>query len=124
MLISLLAGSTSTRRTRASLQVQILALRRQLTVLQRNRQRRVLLCAWDRLLWPVLVGLRHIFTPNPCLPALLQTVSTWSTAELGKRGPGAEEVGTHLNSLRELLPGLGCITETQIAEANQVVCIG
>jgi len=57
VLISLLAGLTSTLRTRASLQVEILALRHQPVVLQRNRQMRVSLRAWDRLLWVALVRL-------------------------------------------------------------------
>ena len=57
VLISLLAGLTSTLRTRASLQFEILALRHQLAVLQRNKRRRVRLRVWDRLLWVVLVRL-------------------------------------------------------------------
>ena len=56
VLISLLAGLTSTFRTRASLQVEILALRHQLAVLQRTRRRRVPLRATDRLLWVALVA--------------------------------------------------------------------
>ena len=57
VLISLLAGLTSTLRTRASLQFEILALRHQLAVLQRNKRRRVRLRVWDRLLWVALVRL-------------------------------------------------------------------
>ena len=57
VLISLLAGLTSTLRTRASLQFEILALRHQLAVLQRNKRRRVRLRVWDRLLWIALVRL-------------------------------------------------------------------
>src|SRR5215510_7475447 len=57
VLISLLAGLTSTLRTRASLQFEILALRHQLAVLQRNKRRRVQLRVWDRLLWVGLVRL-------------------------------------------------------------------
>jgi hypothetical protein len=41
VLISLPAGMTSTLRARASLQVEILALRHQLAVLQRTKRRRV-----------------------------------------------------------------------------------
>jgi putative transposase len=55
--ISLLAGLTSTLPKRASLQIEILALRHQLAVLQRNKRRRVQLRAWDRLLWVALVRL-------------------------------------------------------------------
>jgi len=57
VLISLLAGSTSTLRTRASLQVEILALRHQLAVLQRNKKRQTSLQAWDRILWVALARL-------------------------------------------------------------------
>ena len=57
VLISLLAGLTSTLRTRASLQTEILALRHQLAILQRNKPRRMPLRAWDRLLWVALVRL-------------------------------------------------------------------
>jgi hypothetical protein len=48
LLISLLAGMASTLRTRTSLQVEILALRRQLAVLKRTKRRRVPLRAMDR----------------------------------------------------------------------------
>ena len=54
MLISLLAGLTSTLRTRASLQVEILALRHQLAVLQRSKPKQVVLRPTDRLLWVAL----------------------------------------------------------------------
>ena len=57
VLISLLAGLTLTLRTRASLQFEILALRHQLAVLQRNKRRRVRLRLWDRLLWVAVVRL-------------------------------------------------------------------
>ena len=57
VLISLLAGLTSMLRTRASLQFEILALRHQLAVLQRNKRRRVQHRVWDRLLWVGLVRL-------------------------------------------------------------------
>jgi putative transposase len=57
VLISLLAGLTSTLRTRTSLQVEVLALRHQLAVLQRNKRRRVPLRVWDRFLWVALVRL-------------------------------------------------------------------
>jgi hypothetical protein len=57
VLISLLAGLTSRLRTRASLQVEILALRHQLAVLQRTKRRRVPLRTADRLLWVSLLRL-------------------------------------------------------------------
>jgi putative transposase len=57
VLISLLAALTSTLRTCAFLQVEILALRHPLAVLQCNRQKRVYLGAQDRLLWATLIRL-------------------------------------------------------------------
>ena len=57
LLISLLAALTSTLRTRASLQIEILALRHRLSVLQRSQRRRVALRTMDRLLWISLVRL-------------------------------------------------------------------
>ncbi len=54
VLISLLAGLTATLRTRASLQLEILALRHQFSVLQRHR-RRVPIRRADRLLWVTLL---------------------------------------------------------------------
>lgn len=54
VLMSLLAGLTSTLRTRASLQLEILALRHQLALLQRTKQRQPSLQAWDRILWIAL----------------------------------------------------------------------
>jgi RNA polymerase sigma-70 factor, ECF subfamily len=56
VLISLLAGLASTLGTRTSLQVEILALRHQLAVLQRTKRRRVPLRAMDRLLWVALIA--------------------------------------------------------------------
>jgi hypothetical protein len=55
ILISLLAGLASSLRTRASLQIEILALRHQLGVFQRTERRRFRLGAADRLLWVFLL---------------------------------------------------------------------
>ena len=54
VLRSLLAALSSTLRTQASLQLEILALRHQLGVLQRTKRRRIRLGATDRLLWVAL----------------------------------------------------------------------
>ena len=51
VLLSLITAARRTMRTRAALQLEILALRHQLQVLQRSRPRRVRLTACDRLLW-------------------------------------------------------------------------
>ena len=55
VLISLLAGLASSLRTRASLQIEILALRHQLGVLKRTKRRRFRLAASDRLLRVILL---------------------------------------------------------------------
>jgi len=56
-LRSLLIALLSIVRTRASLQLEILALRHQLGVLQRTKRRRIRLQATDRLLWVALCRL-------------------------------------------------------------------
>ena len=54
VLRSVLVALLSTVRTRASLQLEILALRHQPGVLQRTRRRRIRLGATDRFLWVAL----------------------------------------------------------------------
>jgi transposase InsO family protein len=54
VLISMFAAISSTLRTRACLQVEILALRHQIVVLQRSNKNRLRLHASDRILWVVL----------------------------------------------------------------------
>jgi transposase InsO family protein len=54
LLISIFAALASTLRTRASLQVEILALRHQLVVLQRSNKKRLRLRTSDRILWVLL----------------------------------------------------------------------
>src|SRR5215831_6581720 len=51
VLISLLQAARLSMRSRAALQLEILALRHQLQVLHRSRRRRVRLTQADRLLW-------------------------------------------------------------------------
>ena len=54
VLKSIFAGLASTMRTRASLPMEILALRHQLVVLQRTNKKRLRLRTFDRILWIVL----------------------------------------------------------------------
>jgi putative transposase len=56
---SVLVALLSTVRNRASLQLEILALRHQLGVLQRTKRGRVPLRAMDRFFWVVLLRLWH-----------------------------------------------------------------
>jgi putative transposase len=76
VLISLLAGLMSTLRTRASLQFEILALRHQLTVLQRNRKRQISLRACDRILWVALARLWPDWR-KALRPVKPETVISW-----------------------------------------------
>src|SRR5712692_6818909 len=57
VLLSLLLTLRTSARSRAALQLEILALRHQLEVLQRTRPRRVRLAKVDRWLWVVLARL-------------------------------------------------------------------
>ena len=54
LLITIFAALKSTLRTRASLQLEILALPHQLIMLQRSNRKRLRLRAWDRILWVIL----------------------------------------------------------------------
>jgi putative transposase len=54
VLKSIFAGLASTLQTRASLQLEILALRHQLAVLRKSNRKRLRLRASDRLLWVIL----------------------------------------------------------------------
>src|SRR5262245_15719269 len=58
VLVSLILTVRVSLRTRAALQLEILALRHQLQVLERSRPRRVRLTRSDRLLW---VGISHLW---------------------------------------------------------------
>src|SRR5213079_868592 len=59
VLISALAALRGVIRSRAALQLEVLALRHQLQVLQRTRPRRLRLAQTDRWLWGLL---SHIWT--------------------------------------------------------------
>ena len=59
ILLSLLLTLRGNARSRAALQLEVLALRHQLQVLQRTRPRRLRLANADRWLW---VGLSRIWT--------------------------------------------------------------
>jgi len=54
VLLSIFVGLASTLRTRASLQLEILALRHQLVVLQKTNKKQLQLRASDRMLWVIL----------------------------------------------------------------------
>jgi putative transposase len=76
MLISIFAALRCTLWTRASLQLEILALRHQLIVLQRGNKKRLRLRASDRILW-VLLSRFWPKWPNPLLLVKPATVIAW-----------------------------------------------
>jgi hypothetical protein len=71
LLVALLAALRSTVRSRLDLEAEILALRHQLAVLQRQAPKRLRLGRADRLLWVLLSGIWpnwrravHVVTPD------------------------------------------------------------
>jgi putative transposase len=54
LLVSIFASLVSTFRKRASLQLEILALRHQLVILQRTNKKRLRICPSDRMFWVFL----------------------------------------------------------------------
>ncbi len=90
LLISLLAALTSTLRTRASLQIEILELRHQLSVLQRSQRRRVALRTIDRLLWISLA--RRSIRQSPPDPSH-QVLTDPETISLTRAPHGQRKLG-------------------------------
>ncbi len=76
VLISLLLTARSSLRSRAALQLEVLALHHQLQVLNRSRPRRVRLAPMDRLLW---AWLSHVWSDWRAALVLVQpnTVVAW-----------------------------------------------
>jgi hypothetical protein len=113
LFVAFFALMASTFRTRAALQVEILALRHQLAVFQKNAPRRLRLHRCDRLLWVVLYrcwsGWRR------CL-AMVQpdTVLRWHRRAFAchwtrksRRLPGRPEVAVNIRDLIRL-----CLAKT------------
>src|SRR5215831_17879190 len=76
LLLSAILSIRSWFRSRAALQVEILALRHQLTVLKRSQRGRLRLNSADRLLW---VGLSRLWSQwrSPLLIVKPETVISW-----------------------------------------------
>jgi hypothetical protein len=106
VLISLLAGLASTLRTRTSLQVEILALRHHLAVLQRTKRRRVPLRAIDRLLW---VALAHERRRVVHFNVTEHPTAEWTAAQLMQAFPWDTAPGTCCATVTESMVTLsGC----------------
>src|SRR6516225_11996173 len=76
LLFSVIFSIRSWLRSRAALQVEILALRHQLTILKRSQRGRLRLNSADRLLW---VGLSRLWSPwrSALLIVKSETVIAW-----------------------------------------------
>ena len=87
LFVALFALLASSFRTRSALQAEILALRHQLAVLQKNAPRRLRLHRCDRLLWVVLY--RFWSGWRRCLQMVKPATSSVGTVELSPGiGPG------------------------------------
>src|SRR5689334_13554378 len=98
--LSLVVSIRSWFRTRALLQVEILALRHQVAVLKRSQRRGLHLNSADRLLW---VWLSRLWSqwPSALLIVKPETLIAWHPKDSGSIGPG--RVAT------QLLAGLTCV---------------
>ena len=76
ILRSLLAALLSLLRSRAALELEILALRHQIGVLQRSAAKRPKLTPWDRLLW---IGLSRLWRDWYSALAIVRRTSTQVT---------------------------------------------
>ena len=105
LLVAFFALIASTFRTRAALQAEILALRHQLAVLQKNGPRRLRLHRCDRLLWVLLY--RFWSGWRRCL-AMVQPDTVirwhrkafaWHWTRKSRRLPGRPEVAANIRDL-------------------------
>jgi putative transposase len=105
VFVALFALVTSTFQNRAALHTEILALRHQLAVLQRNAPRRLCLKRSDRLLWILLA---RFWSSWRCSLQIVQpaTVLYWQRraftyywARKSRRAPGRPEVGREIRVL-------------------------
>ena len=105
LFVAFFALVTSSFRTRAALQAEILALRHQLAVLQKNAPRHLRLHRCDRLLWVVLYGLwsgwrrcLEIVQPDTVL-RWHRRAFAWHWTRKSRRLPGRPEVAANIRDL-------------------------
>jgi putative transposase len=105
LFVALFALLASTFRTRAALQAEILALRHQLAVFQKNAPRRLRLQRCDRLLWVVLCrfwsGWRRcleMVQPDTVL-RWHRRAFAWHWTRKSRRLPGRPEVAVNIRGL-------------------------
>src|SRR5262249_16040634 len=104
-LIAFFALLTSSLRTRAALQAEILALRHQLAVLQANAPRRLRLKRSDRVLWVLLSRLfpgwrqcLRIVQPATVIPWHPRAFA-WYWTRRSRRRPGRPQVTAEMRAL-------------------------
>src|ERR1700688_3997443 len=105
LFVALFALVTSSFRTRVALQAEILALRHQLAVFQKNAPRRLRLRRSDRLLWVLLSrcgsrwrGRLHIVRPDTVI-ASHRRAFAWYWTRKPRRRPGSPNVPAELRGL-------------------------
>src|ERR1700730_4977131 len=105
LFVALFALVTSSFRTRVALQAEILALRHQLAVFQKNAPRRLRLRRSDRLLWVLLSrwwpGWRrslHIVRPDTVI-AWHRRAFAWYWTRKSRRRPGRPNVPAEIRGL-------------------------
>ena len=105
LFVALFALVASSFRTRASLQVEILALRHQVAVFQNNAPRRLRLHRCDRFLWVVLYRLwcdwrrcLHMVQPETVL-RWHRRAFAWHWSRKSRRLPGRPEVAANIRDL-------------------------
>jgi len=105
LFVAFFALVTSSFRTRAALQAEILALRHQLAVLQKSAPRRLRLHRCDRLLWVVLYRLwsgwrrcLEIVEPDTVL-RWHRRAFAWHWTRKSRRLPGRPEVAANIRNL-------------------------
>ena len=108
VFVALFALVASSFQTRAALQTEILALRHQLTVFQKNSPRRLRLHHGDRLLWVVLYrfwsGWRRclqMVQPDTVL-RWHRRAFAWHWTRKSRRLPGRPEAAAHIRDLIRL----------------------
>jgi hypothetical protein len=123
LFVALFALVASSFRTRAALQAEILALRHQLAVFQKNAPRRLRLQRCDRLLWVVLYrfwsGWRRclqMVQPDTVLRWHLSAFA-WHWTRKSRRLPGRPEVAVNIRNLIRRMCQANPLTEFSVITA-------
>ncbi|MBF0153634.1 MAG: transposase [Magnetococcales bacterium] len=106
MLSLFLVGITSTFRSKAALQIEILALRHQIIVMQRKQKQRLMIRQWDRLfwvwlsrIWPNWQNALMIFKPSTVLKWHREGFRLYWKWKSSKRSGGRKSVPKDVRDL-------------------------